>query len=191
MTKNRKEKETIRIGLMRHFPVKYKLHKFSNSSLFNQDMEAYNTSPVKIIEIQNNTHNWSICYSSDMKRADETSKQIFKGEIISTQLLREVPLQAGFKTSLKLPLFFWATLGRLQWFFNSKNQQESKKMSLSRAKSFISQFCSDQINGKNILVITHGFFMMNLKKELIRCGFKGRNFFKVKHGTVYIFEKTE
>jgi hypothetical protein len=189
MPNNHREKKIIRIGLMRHFPVTYKLRKFSSSAMFDQDMEAYNTSPVTIINTNSDSKNWSICYTSNMKRADETGRHIFKGEIKTTPLLREVPLQAGFKTNLKLPLFFWATLGRIQWLFNSEKQPETKKMSLNRAKSFISELNSNLEDKKNILIISHGFFMMNLKKELYRAGFRGRNFMKAKHGIIYSFEK--
>ncbi|MEW6623897.1 MAG: hypothetical protein AB1420_12355 [Bacillota bacterium] len=40
-----------------------------------------------------------------------------------------------------------------------------------------------------VLVVTHGFLMRYIKKELIHNGFVGKEFIKAKHGEIYVFQR--
>lgn len=74
-----------------------------------------------VIENKFETQNikWDKCFSSDLPRAIKTAQTIFEGEIIKTQLLREVPLSPICETKLKLPHRFWCIAARVAWKFSS------------------------------------------------------------------------
>ena len=179
------------IGLMRHFPVAFGFTKWCDSDTFNREMDAYNISPVRHMKARHYEQEWVSCHSSTMKRALETARLVFDRPHIQTDLLREVPLVAGFRTRLKIPVFLWAVVGRLQWLFNSKRQPETRKQSYQRARSFLSQILLKAKLDHKLLIITHGFFMLSLRRELLRLGFRGPRLFHVKNGKLYHFEKED
>ena len=41
----------------------------------------------------------------------------------------------------------------------------------------------------DVLVVSHGFIMRLIRKELFKVGFKGKNFIKAKNGQLYVYEK--
>ena len=78
-----------------------------------------------------------------------------------------LPATAQIGSKIKLPLIFWNILGSLQWLFNS-SKQEGIKANKERAE----KFCDDLIyKGEDAILITHGFFMIILLKELKKRGF--------------------
>ena len=175
------------VGLVRHFPVDFKLDNWSNSSTFNQNMEAYNSEDIIPITPDHDFKQWDYCFTSTMKRALETSKIIGTNTCVKTDLLREVPLRAGFRTGFKIPVFLWALIARLQWLLKTGPQPENSKMSLARARKFIQQHCLSTSQSARILVITHGFFMICLRRELLKLGFSGPRLLHVKNGKLYTF----
>jgi broad specificity phosphatase PhoE len=177
------------IGLVRHFPVNFKFAKLSNSDTFNQNMESYDSEDIISIATDHDFKQWDHCFTSTMKRALATSKIIGTNSCVQTDLLREVPLTAGFKIGFKIPVFMWALIARLQWLFKTGPQPENRKMSLARARKFIQQHCLSASPSARILVITHGFFMTCLRWELRKLGFSGPLLIHVKNGKLYTFEK--
>jgi broad specificity phosphatase PhoE len=177
------------IDLMRHFPVDFNFSKWSDSETFNQDMNSYNNAPVCPMKHRTHNQQWDTCFSSTMKRAVDTAKLIFNRDHIQTDQLREVPLVAGFKIPVKIPVFLWAVIGRLQWLFNSKHQPETRKQSSQRAHSIVSYTCLKAERNHKFLFVTHGFFMLCIRSELLRFGFRGPRLFHVKNGRLYRFEK--
>jgi broad specificity phosphatase PhoE len=177
------------IGLVRHHPVNFKLKKWSDSNTFNQNMESYNSAGIIPITPDHDFEQWDYCYTSTMKRALKTAKIIYTGQFIPTDLLREVPLKAGFQTRLKIPIFLWALVGRLQWLFKAKTQPENREMSTHRAREFIHQHCISHPRSTRILVVSHGFFMTCLRRELLKLGFSGPLLLHVKNGKPYKFTK--
>jgi len=134
------------------------------SADFEKWTEQYNISYIveNGIELQN--IKWSKCFSSDLPRAIKTAETIFKEKIITTHLLREVPLSPVFKIPFKLPYVFWCITGRLAWLFNHKSQPETKKMTTKRILVFLDTI--EHEADHNLLVVCHGFFMHAFQKEL-------------------------
>ncbi|WP_312887220.1 histidine phosphatase family protein [Clostridium lacusfryxellense] len=133
------------------------------------------------------TTKWDKCFSSDISRAVNTSTSIFKGEIIKTHLLREVPISPVFNTNLKLPYIFWCISGRLAWLFHSKSQIENKKDTQKRVNEFLDSI--NDASNNNILIVSHGFFMNTLQKELNRRDVTGQDVKRPRNGTLYLYEK--
>ncbi len=102
---------------------------------------------------------------------------------------REQACLFRYSTSLKIPVFLWAVIGRILWFFNSKKQKETKTTSFKRARMFLSPLCSRENNHKKVLLFTHGFYINVLKKILKELGFKYKFFIRVKHAKLYLFNK--
>ena len=178
----------MKIGLVRHFKViTSKTLKKLNSAEFNERMENYDNSPVRANEANISSNDWDICYSSTLSRASETAKSIYQGEIISTNLIIEVPLSAFMKTNSHFPSMVWHIGGRIAWLFSSKSQAES----ISGTKQRIDYFMKiiEESGHKNILVVSHGFFMKVFVRQLKKRGFIGGIDFAPKNGKLYLFEK--
>jgi broad specificity phosphatase PhoE len=177
----------MNIGLVRHFKVNCYAKMFMTSGDFKQWVKRYDNSDIIENKFEIGNVIWHKCFSSDLSRATKTSKSIFTGEIIKTQLLREVPIAPVFNTNIKLPYAFWCISGRIAWFFHHKSQIENKKDTQGRANEFL-----DSINNEsnsNILIVCHGFFMNTLQKELKSRGVIGQNIRRPKNGTLYLYKK--
>ncbi|MDP4146706.1 MAG: histidine phosphatase family protein [Bacillota bacterium] len=178
------------IGLVRHFKVDCDAQVFMTSNDFEKWMVKYDVSGVIENKFETQNIKWDKCFSSDLPRAIKTSETIFKGEIIKTQLLREVPLSPICKTKLKLPHRFWCIAARIAWNFHHKSQAETKKDTQKRINEFLNSL--DTELDTNILIVCHGFLMTVIERELKRRGFRGQNIPKrpiAKNGTLHLYKK--
>jgi len=181
----------MKIGLIRHFKVNYHKKLFMTSKQFKQWEENYNTSEVIKNDVELMGIKWDKCYSSTLIRAIITAQHVYKDEIVQNDLIRETIIDPIFKTNLKLPYWFWAVSGRLAWYFNHKSQEENKTITKDKAKKFV-DLLLDEIqkqSKENILIVTHGFFMYSLQKELKKRGFIGKLITSPKNGVLYLYEK--
>jgi len=177
----------MKIGLVRHFkvitpPGKRKL----NSIEFDARMNGYDVYPVRANDLKINEEEWDVCYASTLSRAQTTAKTIYAGKIMSTPLIIEVPLSSFIKTSYNLHYMIWQILGRIAWFFLLKNQSENKTETLARIYKFIRLL--ENSGYENILIVSHGFFMKILARELKKRGFRGELEFSPQNGKLYIFK---
>lgn len=177
----------MNIGLVRHFKVNCYAKMFMTSGDFKQWVKQYDNSDIIENKFEIGNIIWHKCFSSDLSRATKTSKSIFTGEIIKTELLREVPIAPVFNTNIKLPYVFWCISGRIAWFFHHKSQIENRKDTQGRANEFLDSINNESNN--NILIVCHGFFMNTLQKELKSRGVSGQNIKRPKNGTLYLYEK--
>jgi broad specificity phosphatase PhoE len=176
------------IGLIRHFQVDFPPQKkLMNSEDFRQSMEVYDSSPVIKKEINIDPDDWDICYSSTLPRAITTAKTIYPYEIINTEDIREVQMYPRFKSNLKFPSIFWGILARIAWHRSHPSQVETKNSTGERIDNFYKTISAG--NKKNILVVTHGFFMRLLAERLIKEGFSGKYDAIPKNGVLHIFNK--
>lgn len=177
----------MNIGLVRHFKVNCDVNTFMTSNDFEEWVKKYDNSDVieNKFEVLENI-NWNKCFSSDLLRAIKTAKTIFKGEIIESRLLREVPMSSIFKTNLKLPYVFWCITSRLAWILKHKSQSESKVDTERRVNAFLNSI--DKYSNDNILIVCHGFYMHTFQKELKRRGFSGKSVKRPRNGTLYLYK---
>ena len=178
----------MKIGLVRHFKVlASKSNKRLNSDEFNVVMKNYDLSPVEAIDVNINSNDWDVCYASTLSRAVETAKTVCHGEIISTDLLVEVPLKAFMKTEFSISSIVWHVGGRIAWLLSSKSQIENILDTKRRIVDFINII--EKSEYENILVVSHGFFMKVFVHHLKKRGFIGNIDFAPKNGKLYLFEK--
>lgn len=176
----------MKIGIVRHYKVDYEPKKLMNYSDFNNYIADYDKASIIQNEINLNGYKWDKCYCSDLKRAIETSLSIFNGNIETTELLREVIMYPVIKLQYKIPNFIWSISSRIAWKINHKSQLESINDTRKRAKEFLSFI--DINKNENILIVSHGFFLITLIEGLKALGFKGDIPKKMKNGYLYILE---
>lgn len=125
------------------------------------------------------TDNMKKVYISELSRTRETAERLFqKNDFVQTALLNEVPLKSYKDSNKMYPLWLWNFAGRLQWFLQNSRQPESKKETADRAKKLIKMLETRQ---EDCYLITHGFYMRVLIKELRKQGYQmeKNNLFKI------------
>ncbi|KAB2846515.1 MAG: histidine phosphatase family protein [Melioribacteraceae bacterium] len=178
----------MKLGLVRHFKVNIKPGEGKlSSSQFEEAMKNYDYADVTSNGLIINKNEWDICYSSSLPRAVKTAQTIYNGEIITTDLLCEVPILPFTKRNIILPSFIWHTAARIAWFKNKPSQPEGKIQTQKRVEEFLNLINS---SGKeNILIVSHGFFLGSLVRELLKRGFKGEMDMRPRNGKLYTFIK--
>ncbi|AOR23840.1 phosphoglycerate mutase family protein [Clostridium taeniosporum] len=181
----------MRIGLVRHFKVDYKRRFLMTSKQFKDWEMAYDTSEVIRNDVELQNIHWDKCYCSTLSRAITTAKDIYTDEVIQSDLIREVPISPIFNTNFKLPFWFWAISARFAWYFNHSSQEELKRNTELNAKDFLDflEKAAKEEKSENILIVTHGFFMYTLQKQLKKRGFKGKMIHTPKNGNLYLYKR--
>ena len=177
----------MKIGIVRHYKVDYKTKKMMNSNDFEEYVTGYDNASVIENKIDLAFIQWKKCYCSDLTRAIITAKRIYDKELEMTDLLREVKMYPVKKTQLKIPAFLWSISSRIAWKLNHVSQLETSNDTRRRVKGFLSKL--DLKGDENILIVSHGFFLMTLVNELKLLGFKGYIPRNMKNGHLYILEK--
>ncbi len=163
----------MRIVVIRHAEVDFRWSRWCSSKEFDLDCSGYDSAPIKDVTYSIPDISYSKVYISDKTRSRDTAKKLLPDrEYIESELISEVPLRSGFDTKWKMPLWFWNILGRLQWLINSSRQLEGRSQTKKRAKHFIEGISKEDMD---CAVITHGFYMHTLLKELKNAGFRISN----------------
>ena len=187
----------MKIVVMRHGKVHHKWKRWCTSKEYDEQCHLYDEAPLeeRFIVMQGNSAN--PVYISTLRRSEDTAKQLF-GDVkfIRSKLIHEVPLRSVFDTSLKLPVLFWNVAGRVQWFFCSSRQEETRKQTRERAEEFVMELIR---NNQECAVVTHRFFMLTLIPMMEKHGFKnampihGSRFAKswrnIKNGQMIVMKK--
>jgi len=181
----------MKIGLIRHFKVNCPRSFLMTSKEFKEWETSYNESRIIKNKVELYDIKWDKCYASTLNRAIVTAEDIFKGEITKIPIIRETIIDPIFNSNIKLPYWFWATSARIAWFFNHSSQEENKKISKQKALEFLDivEKKAKEESSQNILIVTHGFFMISLQKELKKRGFLGKMIYAPKNGLLYLYER--
>ena len=159
--------------ILRHAEVDFIWSKRCSSKDFDSECGVYDSSPIKETVYRQSCQEYKKIYISELSRSRDTAERLFpNGEYIKSELINEVPLRSSFDTKKEVSLWFWNVSGRLQWFINSKRQPEGRKQTIERARRYIEIICKDNTD---CAVVTHGFFMHTLIKEIKKAGFKTNN----------------
>ncbi|WDV47105.1 histidine phosphatase family protein [Clostridiaceae bacterium M8S5] len=177
----------MKVGLIRHFKVDCQYHKLLNSDEYNKWATNYDIADVIENTVRMGDIKWDRCYASDLHRAVKTANTVYKGNIIQSDILREVPMASFTNRKIVLPCKIWSAISRIAWLFSHKSQKESKHETINRVKKTVNEIIN--LDTSNILLVSHGFFLYFLQKELIKNGFKGKKFTKLRNGELVVFEK--
>ena len=164
----------MKIYLIRHGKVDYEWSKWCNSMEFDKMCFEYDAANIKpIITNTNVAKGVQHLYVSELRRTHETVQALYPTmHFRINPLINEVPLKSAFDSNIKLPLVIWNICGRLQWMLNINRQQEIKRKTIDRATKVIKELST---KNKNCILITHGFYMHTLIKELKRYGYTVNN----------------
>lgn len=177
----------MRIGLARHFQIPHEKGKFLDTDGYSEWVRWYDAShgphcPTPRCEVA-----WHKCYCSDIPRAKITAGIIYAGPTEESELLREVPLAPLLRTRLPLPVWLWQSLSRVGWWLEHASQPETRSATRKRAARIL-EWIRGSHSGEDILLVSHGFLMQFLERELIKAGFAGRVPLHPKGGHIYVFE---
>ncbi|WP_244832903.1 histidine phosphatase family protein [Clostridium sp. BJN0001] len=180
----------MRIGIVRHFKVNCNKRFFMTPDDLKLWEDTYNKSTVTRNDVNLQKIKWDKCYCSTLSRAIKTAQDIFKGEIIRTPLICETVIDPVYKHKIRIPYHFHSVLSRASWYLNGKSQTETKATTKKKANEFIDILLENNKKDHldNILVVTHGFFMFTLQRELKKRGFKGKITIAPKNGTLYLYQ---
>ena len=175
----------MKIGLVRHFKVKHKAPKkiLLTASEVIEWFSGYDLADVEHQAVDLKNVNWERCLSSPLPRALTTAKTIFDGEIETINELRELAVFNLLNNNLKLPFIIWAILIRIK----SSSENDTLKKFRNTIKAFVDELLLQEET--QTLIVSHGFVMIYLQKELKTRGFKGKGFSNPTNAKVYIFEK--
>lgn len=178
----------MRLGLARHFRIPHDRFQWVDGAGFLDWARWYDTTDVKAGSVPTAGDAWDKCYCSDLPRALFTARYLFRGEIETTPLLREVPFSGFLPRKAKLPLLVWQGTSRLGWWLNHASQSENRLQTLERIGRFMAELRERHREGERILIVTHGFYMQFFEKELNRAGYRGRVPIRPRGGIIYPFE---
>ena len=155
----------MKIILIRHGKVTMDWKDRYTSRAFDAEVRRYDLSPIAPVRERIENRGYTV-YASAMPRTGATAKALFgkKPDGVWKEL-NEVPLCSFMDTKRTLPLKVWNVMGRLQWFFGSKRQKETRNETIARAARVLDAL---EREGGDCYVVTHGFFLRVLLKELKR-----------------------
>ncbi len=160
----------MRVMIIRHGKVLHNWKKWCTSAEFDKQCALYDKAPIDTESVDTVNGDIQKIYISDLDRTLQTAEKIFGDlDFERTSKINEVPLRSGFDTAVKMPLWFWNALGRLQWMMGSKRQPENKAQTISRADQFVGSIVD---RDEDCCVVTHGFFMHTLIRMLKNAGFR-------------------
>ena len=160
----------MKVVIIRHGEVDFRWNKRCSSNVFDSDCREYDSASIKEKTYRIPQMEYQRIYISELSRSLDTARILFQDrDYIASELINEVPLRSSFDTKKRMPLWFWNLSGRLQWFLNNSRQAEGRNKTRERARQFITLVCNENVD---CAVITHGFFMHTLLREMKKAGFK-------------------
>jgi broad specificity phosphatase PhoE len=176
----------MKLGLVRHFKVITDEKYLLNSDEFARAMQNYDKAPVDNNGLIIRSEDWDVCYCSTLPRAVVTAESIFSGKIIKTDLLIEVPISPFTRKNIKMPSFIWHIASRIAWYKSHKSQTENIHETKKRIHDFFTVLKNSGY--KNILIVSHGYFLRMFYEELKKEGFAGFVDVNIQNGKLYIIE---
>ena len=160
----------MKVVIIRHAEVEYSWSRWCTSEMFDSECEKYDLSPIKNVPYSIPRADYQKIYVSELSRSQDTAKILFpNGNYYESRYINEVPLKSSLDTKMNMPLWFWNLTGRLQWLINNRRQVEGCRQTRERAKAFVEMI---RIDGMNVAVVTHGFYMHTLLQEMKKAGFR-------------------
>lgn len=184
----------MKIGLLRHFRVDVPSPGKCNSREYDELCRQYDFGDIIPYGLDLSGNGYRVCYASSLKRAKDTAELVTGNNhlnipVILSDDLKEIPLRAIFKTPVRLPFKWWNVINRLAWYCNSTRADETRNQSNERAKRFLETLIAS--HRQDVLIVSHGLFMVSLEIQLGKMGFKGQTFSRARFNHLYQFEEIE
>ncbi|MGC3966267.1 MAG: histidine phosphatase family protein [Pirellulales bacterium] len=176
---------TLRIGLLRHFPVSEQLPAgWRTADELAEWRAIYDRSETIVGPYDLAGIDWQSCVASDLSRTIATAQRVFAGPFTTTPLLRE-PEFATFATGrLRLPLRAWQVVLQIAWLSGHRSQRDHRDDFRRRVSAVADQLSAAT---RDTLVVSHAGMMAYLGRELCRRGFRGPTLRIAKHARAYVY----
>ena len=159
----------MKIVVIRHGKVCYAWRRWCTSEEFDMACIEYDKAPIRHTIYDLPPISSDNVFISSLSRSRDTAADLFDNDRLrQSEWIDEVPLKSSFDTKIKLPLWFWNLSGRIQWFINSSRQTEGRSYTQARARKMVDLLCRENADG---VIVTHGFFMHTLLREMKHEGF--------------------
>lgn len=148
-----------------------------------QWFEAYDQADTEPIPVDMRQIHWTVCCSSPQKRAVQTAREIYNGEISLHDELMELDASPFLRPGIRLPFLVWGIW--IRW--KTMSDHPATKIFKEKIGHFV-----DTLSGyesDDVLIVSHGLVMTFLREELLKRGFSGESFRGPAYGRIYIFEK--
>lgn len=186
-----KRKILMKIVILRHGKVDMQWPRLCDSKGFDKACTDYDSADIVHSKADNCMGNIEKVYISNQDRSMKTAEMIFgKKKFIQMDNICEVPLRSFADLNLRLPLWIWNVIGRLQWYSESGRQPEGRKRTIERAEQVI---CELENGREDCVLVTHGFFMKSLVKQLKKQGYhvQGNKMLGFENLQIIVAEKME
>lgn len=178
----------MRVGLVRHFPVKVPLPTgWMTCAELLLWRQKYDESDVLPTPVADQTGQWACCYASDLSRAQTTARALWSAEILTRPELREVEFAPFATGHMRLPVRLWRLLIRIAWMTGHTSQRGLRDDFHQRVRTMADQIESQ---GQDALMVSHAGMMIYLRQELLRRGFSGPKFGVAEHALLYEFRRS-
>jgi broad specificity phosphatase PhoE len=155
----------MEILLYRHAEPVVSNEEVINGRRFPLWVQRYNESGIIADDI--NIEKEKVVYTSDLRRSIETGKR-FGEKIIQNSLFREAEFPLINFPAIRLKAKYWMFFSRSLWLLGAKIKCESFKEARERARQIVDQFESLLVENQRIVVVSHGFIIRLIKRELLR-----------------------
>ena len=168
----------ISFTIFRHGKVKANFPMFCTSKEFDEYMDYYDKADIYPIGKEYLRSPDEALYISTLRRTRLTAAGLFGEEAAEAatplEMAVEVPMRSFMDLNIPLPTIIWTMMARIQWFYDSYRQFETKKQTKARAEALIDLLESKQNTDyeKSCSLVSHGFFMLTLHRRLKRRGYK-------------------
>lgn len=165
----------MKITMIRHAKVKMRWPSRCNSEEFDAACQAYDKAEIVKPSKKPRKIRKAKVFISDLDRTRWTAEGLFRDtDFTVLGDIREVKMNSFTDTERKLPIFIWYFFGRLQWLRNDERQAEIRRDTVQRAQTAIDR-C--EAEGRDCILVTHGFFLKILMRELKKRGYaiRGNN----------------
>ena len=156
------------------------------NSYNSKPLSLHSNPPAKLNAIVQNTGG-IIC--SNLRRSIETAELLDTSKVLlRSGLFAEAELPYAATSSIKLPVYLWAAIFRVCWFFGYTKNSESRTQTKLRAKDATAELIRQANTHKNVVFVGHGIFNRMVVRELLSDGWRGPKYPSAKYWgyTVYV-----
>jgi broad specificity phosphatase PhoE len=129
------------------------------------------TPPAELLELARRA---DVIFTSERRRAVETAEAVVGGRaFVRDPLFIEAPLPPPrLPAYVRLNPRVWGVISRFVWWVSHRHGEETRRAAQARAREAARRLVDTAEQGKNVLVLAHGFFNGMVGVELSRMGWR-------------------
>lgn len=127
--------------------------------------------PVGLLDLARQA---DVIFASTRRRAIETAEAVVQGKhFIRDTMFVEAPLPPPhWPEFIRLSPKIWGVIARAHWFFGGHGGEESRPEAEARARAAGERLSAEAEQGRNVVLLAHGYFNHMVGQELKRLGWR-------------------